>query len=126
MVRGGELSGEKGWLEEAEAAYRRRFGELEGSPRGLFDQMEQASFAAGVTYARRHLEAQLGKLSQGDCEGPQACPWCKRVCEARSEETEEREILTRLGPVRLQRRGYYCPSCRKVFFPSGPGAEAGR
>jgi len=125
MVRGGELSIEKGWLEEAEAAYRRRFGELEGSPRGLFDQIEQASFAAGMTYARRHLEEELRKLSEEDCQGPQPCPRCKRLCEPRDKESEEREILTRAGPVRFRRRGYNCPSCRKVFFPSGPEAEPG-
>lgn len=125
MAREGDLSGEKRWLEEAKAAFERRFGELDRQPhRGLFDKIEQASIAAGMTYARLRAEAELGKVCDEQC-GPQPCPYCQSLCEARNEESQGREVRTRAGPVGLKRRRYYCPSCRKVFFPSGPGARPG-
>jgi len=30
----------------------------------------------------------------------------------------ERPIQTKRGPVKLKEYGYYCPKCRKIFFPS--------
>jgi len=32
--------------------------------------------------------------------------------------TRERELLTRRGPVTITEPEYYCPCCRKAFFPS--------
>lgn len=124
MAREGELSGNPKWLDEAEAAFQRRFGELDREGhRGLFDKLEQASVAAGMAFALQAFEAKLGELVQKEPPGPQPCPHCRKPCEERSEETEEREVLTRAGPVRFERRGFYCTSCRKVFFPSGPGSR---
>jgi len=127
MAREGELSGEKQWLEEARVAFERRFGELDRQPnRGLFDRIEQASVAAGMTYARLRAEAEVGKLCDEEKPGPSACPHCERLCEARAQEPQERKIRTRAGPVGFRRWRFYCPSCRKVFFPSGPSAGPGR
>jgi hypothetical protein len=124
MAREGERSDERQWLEAAKAAYERRFGELDREPhRGLFDRIEQASVEAGMTYARLRAEAELEK--QCEVEKPEACacPRCQKLCEPRSK--EPRKLCTRAGPVIFRRWSFYCASCRKVFFPSGPSAGAG-
>ncbi len=127
MAREGEQSCEQEWMKEARAAYERRFGELDRQPhRGLFDRIEQASIAAGMEYARLRAQAELGKACEEECSGPQPCPRCQKLCNARSQDAQGREVRTRAGPLEVKRRSFWCPSCRRVFFPSGLEAEPGR
>ncbi len=46
------------------------------------------------------------------------CPLCGECGRYRGE--RERELISRRGPVHLAEPEYYCPGCRKAFFPSDP------
>lgn len=48
------------------------------------------------------------------------CGACAKLCrDARGAiRTFTREIKTKQGMVEVSEHGYYCPACRKVFFPS--------
>jgi len=65
----------------------------------------------------------------------QPCPTCSAECHpappARIEASGPpgeagRPIQTRGGPFQLQEPQYYCPACRRAFFPSALGAARGQ
>jgi hypothetical protein len=49
-----------------------------------------------------------------------SCPGCGQA--GRYEGKRPRTLLTRRGPTTLAEPEYYCPCCRKAFFPADPGA----
>jgi hypothetical protein len=44
------------------------------------------------------------------------CPGCGRLGRYRG--SRQRDLISRRGPVHLAEPEYYCPDCRKAFFPS--------
>jgi hypothetical protein len=46
------------------------------------------------------------------------CPKCGKP--GRYQGHRERELIGRRGPVTLREPEYFCPCCRKAFFPSDP------
>jgi hypothetical protein len=44
------------------------------------------------------------------------CPSCGQLGRYRG--SRERELISRRGPICLAEPEYYCPACRKAFFPS--------
>jgi hypothetical protein len=47
-----------------------------------------------------------------------ACPECGRS--GRYEGRRERELIGRRGPIVIHEPEYFCPCCRKAFFPADP------
>ena len=47
------------------------------------------------------------------------CPQCGEP--GRYEGVRERELIGRRGPVAMAEPEYFCPCCRKAFFPSDGG-----
>jgi hypothetical protein len=45
-----------------------------------------------------------------------ACPQCGQAGDYQGE--RPRELLTRRGPIKIAEREYFCPCCRKAFFPA--------
>lgn len=48
-----------------------------------------------------------------------ACPACGQLGRYRG--SRERELISRRGPIHLAEPEYYCPACRKAFFPLDHG-----
>jgi len=48
-------------------------------------------------------------------EGEANCPNCGK--QGRYRGPREREVITRRGPATINEPEYYCPCCRKSFFP---------
>lgn len=46
------------------------------------------------------------------------CPTCGKL--GRYEGPRERELISRRGPVSFTESEYFCPCCRKAFFPDDP------
>jgi hypothetical protein len=46
------------------------------------------------------------------------CPQCGKP--GRYRQVRERELIGRRGPVMIAEPEYFCPCCRKAFFPSDP------
>jgi hypothetical protein len=44
------------------------------------------------------------------------CPACGRLGRYRG--SRQRDLISRRGPICLAEPEYYCPGCRKAFFPS--------
>lgn len=66
------------------------------------------------------MEKHIEKDEQLDeVEAKRRCPWCGGIGKCREESKEERTIVGQRGSASFEREGYYCPRCRKVFFPCG-------
>jgi hypothetical protein len=52
---------------------------------------------------------------QKSLDGEAACPQCGEMGRYRGD--RERELLTRRGPAMIAEPEYFCPCCRKAFFP---------
>jgi len=53
-----------------------------------------------------------------EVEAEAACPQCDQP--GRYEGVRKRELIGRRGPVEITEPEYYCPCCRKAFFPEDP------
>ena len=52
-----------------------------------------------------------------------ACPKCGKLGRCQGE--RQRELLSRRGRVTITEPEYFCPACRRAFFPSDPSARSG-
>ena len=87
-----------------------------------FAQMEEVACAAARGLTEGALEAATAQ--QGQLLGEkQPCPRCGKLCTVGS---EERSLRAKGGVVPLREPKCYCPTCRRDFFPSASGVEAGR
>lgn len=60
--------------------------------------------------------AMVEKESQAHTEACEAdCPQCGKPGHYRG--ARQRELLTRRGPAAISEPEFYCPCCRKAFFP---------
>jgi hypothetical protein len=82
------------------------------------DDIENAMIEIGDAVARefgrRKLERRLREPPQ-----PPPCPKCGHASECTGQ--HERRLLTRRGEVPTCEPKYYCPKCRRNFFPSVEG-----
>lgn len=65
------------------------------------------------------VQAEMVKLqsvASASQSGEVACPKCGQL--GRSRGIREREMIGRRGPVTIAEPEYFCPCCRKAFFPS--------
>ncbi len=77
------------------------------------EALEQAMRSRALDVAARVLERHL---NQGGEEGFPVLP-CSCGKEARPAGTRSKDFLSVLGPLRLERRYYLCPSCKTGVFP---------
>jgi hypothetical protein len=86
-----------------------------------FAQMEEVAGAAARGLTEGALEAAAAQ--QGQLLGEkQPCPGCGKLCPVGS---AERPLRVKGGSVALREPKCYCPTCRRDFFPSASGVEAG-
>ena len=86
-----------------------------------FAQMEEVACAAARGLTEGALE--VATAQQGQRLGEQQpCPRCGKLCSVAS---QERPLRAQGGVVSLREPKGYCPSCRRDFFPSASGVEAG-
>jgi hypothetical protein len=87
-----------------------------------FAQMEEVACAAARGLTEGALE--MATTQQGQLMGEkQPCPQCGQLCRVGS---AERPLRASGGVIQLREPKCYCPTCRRDFFPSASGVEAGR
>jgi len=97
----------------------------DGDPNeALFTKIETLSLTAGDAVSLEVFEQQLAKCGIGNPH----CPHCGS--EGWRVKQRDRTVQTRRGlDVPLDEQEYYCPGCRRAFFPSvqssGPGPGRG-
>lgn len=95
------------------------FGELDEEDSVCWlDAIEQRAVAIGDALTRELTRQQSGERAPQD---PSAsCPKCGQ--QGRPKGLRERELIGLRGPVTLHEPEFYCPCCRKSFFPAGQRA----
>jgi hypothetical protein len=87
-----------------------------------FAQMEEVAYAAAQGLTAGALEA--ASSQQGQLLGEkQPCPQCGKLC---SVAAAERPLRVKGAILQLNEPKCYCPTCRRDFFPSASGVEAGQ
>jgi len=100
----------------AEEAINQLLAEMGEKEDLKLSDIERLVRVAGEQVMER-FTAQLVEAGAQEAEGC-ICPVCGG--EARYKGQKVRDLITETGEVRLERAYYYCPHCRKGFFPPGP------
>ena len=93
------------------------FGDVDDSNAlSWLDAVETRAVEIGDAVARELL-----KRKAADCvasEDESICPTCGQPGRYRGQ--RERLLITRRGPTTITEPEYFCPCCRKAFFPDDP------
>jgi len=103
-------------------------GQIEAFARQLSEEMGEVDESMGVCWLDAvenqaveisdAVHAELLKLKAADRpvdEDESTCPECGEQGQYKGR--RERELLSRRGPAPIVEPEYYCPCCRKAFFP---------
>ena len=117
-------AGKAEFLLEAAAAYDRMM-RSDQEQMITFDQMEDRALEVGSKLERFLMQRRLSDAARQKDAASACCPHCHKPQRVAAS-PKARRLRGRTGEVTFERREGYCPSCRKAFFPSGLGVEAGR
>ena len=112
--------GKAEFLKQAAEAYDRMMKEDQEQVI-TFDQMEDRALEVGSKLECFLMERRLTDAAAQRNDLAACCPQCSKPLRV-SATLKARQLRGRTGKVSYQRREGYCASCRKAFFPSGPGA----
>lgn len=80
------------------------------------DAIERQAVEIGDAMSTELLERRSAELPTSN-EEP-TCPRCGKL--GRYQGPRQRELIGRRGPVTLSEPKYFCPACRRAFFPGDP------
>lgn len=86
----------------------------------LFTVLEDAAITIGDAVTQELIEQELAVHGEPGCD----CPQCGQRGQRKGE--RERPVQTRRGQVKFTEPVFYCPLCRRDFFPSVGSDGAGR
>lgn len=81
------------------------------------DAVETQAVEIGDAISSELLKRGAAELPASDEES--TCPTCGKL--GRYQGRRRRELIGRRGPVTLGEAEYFCPCCRKAFFPGDRG-----
>jgi hypothetical protein len=105
-------------MKERISAFARELAEELGevddsSALSWLDAMETQAVGIGDAISAALLERRVAELPTA--EEDSTCPKCGKL--GRYQGQRQRELLGRRGPVTVAEAEYFCPCCRKAFFP---------
>lgn len=105
------------WVQERIAAFARELSEELGEvdeTRGVcwLDALENQAVEIGDAV---HAELVKQRSISRPAAEESVCPECGKL--GRYKDLRERELIGRRGPLSIGEPEYYCPSCRRAFFP---------
>lgn len=109
------------WLGERIASFAREVSEELGEvdeTRGVcwLDALENQAVEIGdAVHAELVKQRSLGRPAEDES----VCPGCGKLGQYKA--MRERPLVGRRGRLALSEPEYYCPSCRRAFFPSDRG-----
>jgi hypothetical protein len=108
-------------IRERIAAFARELAEElgevdESGALSWLDAIESQAVEIGDAMSTEMLERRSAKLPSSNEES--TCPQCGKL--GRYEGHRQRELIGRRGPVTLSEPKYFCPACRRAFFPCDP------
>ena len=108
-------------MKERIAAFARELaeelGEVDDSNAlSWLDAIETQAVEIGDAISVELLERRAAELPAADEES--TCPKCGKL--GRYQGSRQRELIGRRGSVTIREAEYFCPWCRKAFFPGDP------
>jgi hypothetical protein len=108
-------------MKERIAAFARELaeelGEVDDSEAlSWLDAIESQAVEIGDAMSTELLERRSAELPTSNEES--TCPQCGKLGRYRGQ--RQRELVGRRGPVTLSEPEYFCPACRRAFFPGDP------
>jgi hypothetical protein len=89
------------------------FGEVDDSEAlSWLDAIETRAVEIGDAV---HAELVQQVSASRPAEGESICPQCGQLGQYKGK--RRRELISRRGPVAISEPEYFCPCCRKAFFP---------
>lgn len=119
------------WRRKSDEAFARMFAADQQEQLITFTQREDRAVELGRALAAWLIEEHAaGDVATQPSEHQQVphCAKCGREAVRRTKPEDplpERRLVTRAGPVELEREQWECTTCRVVFFPLGPEAGTG-
>ena len=108
-------------IEEFARQLSEEFGEVDAAEGVCWlEALENRAVEVGDAVSAALIARQSGKRPSIDEE--EACPQCGKRGHAVGD--RERELISRRGAVTITDPEYYCPCCRKAFFPAD-GSDRG-
>lgn len=101
-------------LEEFAEELREEFGVVSAGENGCrLEAVEEWAVRVGDQLARQVMTKQVTpeRATAAECE----CPRCHQMARWKGE--RKRRIETRRGVIHVSEPEYYCPGCRRSFFP---------
>jgi YgiT-type zinc finger domain-containing protein len=89
----------------------------QGEKHLTLSQIEELALAARSEMSQELTSGLLEQQASGTRSELPACPNCGQ--QMRPKGQKQRYLRTRSGDVRLQRPYFYCPHCRRGYFPPG-------
>ena len=109
-------------IEEFTEQLREEFGDVPVGEHGcLMEAVEDWAVEVGDHVARKVMEKQI--TPEGPATDESHCPQCQQL--ARWQGQRKRRVETRRGPIHVSEPEYYCPRCRRSFFPADPSVGDG-
>jgi hypothetical protein len=129
------MDGKKGtlrgrWGQQAEAAYRRMFGDKSREELVTLTQREDMAMSIAKELAAFLLEEHVAMDSAAEPTeaSTTCCPKCGQPgtpADREGEELPERVVMTRAGDICLRRQRWECARCRIVFFSARRSVASG-
>ena len=102
-------------IQEFAEQLREEFGPLEaGAHSCLLEAAEEWGLQVGDALARAATQQALPVATAEP--GEACCPKCQQQGDWKG--PRKRRIETRRGPIHVSEPQYYCPRCRRSFFPT--------
>ena len=102
-------------IKEFAEQLREEFGPLEvGAHSCLLEAAEEWGIQVGDELARAATQQELPAATSSRDEA--CCPKCQQ--QGRWKGQRKRRIETRRGPIHVSEPEYFCPRCRRSFFPA--------
>jgi hypothetical protein len=93
------------------------FGEIDDSGAlSLLDAIETRAIEIGDAVTAELVHQ---KSASRVVEDESTCPQCGK--QGRYQGQRQRDLIGRRGPVSITEPEYYCPTCRRAFFPADQG-----
>lgn len=109
------------FLAEAEALFDELMEWDEHTSKPDMTQIEEIVLQLRERLGEQMVQAVIGRQENRQPAEKMSCPVCKGELEPKGEKGNR--VETRVGSVWIERGYYYCPHCRRGFFPSGPATE---
>jgi hypothetical protein len=105
------------WIRERIEVFARELSEELGEvdeSRGVcwLDALENQAVEIGDAV---HAELVKQRSTGRPAEDESACPKCGKLGQYKA--MRERDVIGRRGPLAISEPEYYCPACRRAFFP---------